>query len=430
MTNKIRSHPPASSLRRSTPVAPDAGALEFFARVAAAESFAAAARDLGQTRAAVSRRVALLEAELGVPLFARHTRAVGLTEAGRRLLARARAVLEAAEAARRTLRSRSSGLTGTLRITTVPVFGQAVLGPLLAAFQARHPELQVELRFTARRVDLLREDIDLAFRITDRPPEDCIAQPVLRFAVGAFAAPGLKPKLRRPEDWRAHAARCSARRPSRRRCTGGTRPPKSGSRSNCARRCRPTTSAPCMPRRGPAAASSSRPTLRWRTTGPRNAGSRAARLAAAHPRRRHRPGADLAAGRGARGCTRAGALRGRVAAALNRIPPFERGHANPGTLSGCPPSDSTIPTPVICRAPSCPGSRPWCQRRSCCSSTTRWPRSSGSSSRRSTRRRSRRCSPAMRCRTTPSRLPRPMPVTSSAASRRSSATAARSCSAN
>jgi DNA-binding transcriptional LysR family regulator len=60
--------------------------------------------------------------------------------------------------------------------------------------------LQVELRFTARRVDLLREDIDLAFRITDRPPEDCIAQPVLRFAVQAFAAPGFKPKLRHPED--------------------------------------------------------------------------------------------------------------------------------------------------------------------------------------------------------------------------------------
>lgn len=206
MTDRTRTTLRASSLGRGGPALPDAGALEFFARVAAAESFAAAARELGQTRAAVSRRVALLEAQLGVPLFARHTRAVGLTEAGRRLLARARFVLEAAEAARRTLRSRASGLAGTLRVTTVPVFGQAVLGPLLAAFQARHPELQVELRFTARRVDLLREDIDLAFRITDRPPEDCIAQPVLRFAVGAFASPGFRPKLRRPEDL-AHA-RC------------------------------------------------------------------------------------------------------------------------------------------------------------------------------------------------------------------------------
>ena len=206
MTNRSRTAARDSSIGRGQPAAPDAGALEFFARVAAADSFAAAARQLGQTRAAVSRRVALIEAELGVPLFARNTRAVGLTEAGRHLLARARVVLDAAEAARRTLRSRASGLAGTLRVTTVPVFGQTVLGPLLAAFQARHPELQVELRFTARRVDLLREDIDLAFRITDRPPEDCIAQPVLRFSVGAFAAPASGAALQRPED--LAGARC------------------------------------------------------------------------------------------------------------------------------------------------------------------------------------------------------------------------------
>ncbi len=189
-----------SSLVRADAGLPDAGALEFFARVAAAQSFAAAARELGQTRAAVSRRVAQIEAQLGVPLFARHTRAVGLTETGRRLLARARFVLESAEAARRALRSRTSGLAGTLRVTTAPVFGHTVLAPLLATFQARHPALQIELRFTLRRVDLLREDIDLAFRMTDRPPEDCIAQPVMRFAVGAYAAPDLKPRPRRPED--------------------------------------------------------------------------------------------------------------------------------------------------------------------------------------------------------------------------------------
>lgn len=200
MTNASGTQTRRSSLVRPGAALPDAGALEFFARVAGADSFAAAARELGQTRAAVSRRVSQIEAQIGVPLFVRHTRAVGLTEAGRRLLTRARFVLESAEAARRALRSRTSGLSGTLRVTTAPVFGHTVLGPLLAAFQARHPALQIELRFTLRRVDLLREDVDLAFRMTDRPPDDCIAQPVLRFAVGAYAAPDSKPKLRRPED--------------------------------------------------------------------------------------------------------------------------------------------------------------------------------------------------------------------------------------
>ncbi len=182
----------AASLSRRPPAGPDANALELFARIAAAGSFAQAARELGLTRAAVSRRVAAMEAEVGAPLFARSTRALGLTETGRRLAARARAVLDAAESARRGLRARSAGgeggLAGTLRVTAVPSFGQAVLAPLLAGFQAKHPELRIELRFTHRRVDLVRDDIDVAFRLTHRPPEDCVATPLMPFVVRAYAA--------------------------------------------------------------------------------------------------------------------------------------------------------------------------------------------------------------------------------------------------
>ena len=94
-------------------------------------------------------------------------------------------MLDAAEAARR-----GGGLAGTLRVTLVPSFGQAVLGPRLAQFQGLHPELRLELRFTHRRVDLVREDIDVAFRLTSRSPADCIAIPVLPFTVHAYAAAG------------------------------------------------------------------------------------------------------------------------------------------------------------------------------------------------------------------------------------------------
>jgi DNA-binding transcriptional LysR family regulator len=192
LTTKLRPAP-RSGLQRP-PQQPDANALELFARIVAAGSFAQAARELGITRAAVSRRVAHIEAQLGVPLFARSTRALGLSEAGRRLAPRARAVLEASESARRGLRARAAGdgalgLSGTLRITSVPVFGHALLGPLLARFQALHPALRIELRLSNRRVDLLREDIDLAFRLTDKPPPDCVAVPVLPFVVRAYAAP-------------------------------------------------------------------------------------------------------------------------------------------------------------------------------------------------------------------------------------------------
>ncbi|HSW08392.1 LysR family transcriptional regulator [Aquabacterium sp.] len=177
--------------RRSTLLALDANALELFARVVAAGSFAEAARRLGLTRAAVSRRIAAIEAQAGVALLARTTRSLGLTDAGRRLAGYARGVHDAADAARRSVRSGRGALEGRLRITAVPSFGRALLMPLLARFQARHPAVRFELLFTERPIDLLREGIDVAFRLTRKPPPDWLAQPVLSLRIGAYAAPGV-----------------------------------------------------------------------------------------------------------------------------------------------------------------------------------------------------------------------------------------------
>jgi DNA-binding transcriptional LysR family regulator len=172
----------------------DANALELFARVVAAGSFSRAARQLGLTRAAVSRRVAAMEQIAGQTLLARTTRSLGLTEAGRALAARAQVVHEAATAARMALRKEGDALQGRLRITSMRAFGTSVLLPLLAEFGRTHPGVAMELMFTERRVDLVREGVDVAFRITRKPPEDCVAQPVLRFSIGAYSsAPPLSP---------------------------------------------------------------------------------------------------------------------------------------------------------------------------------------------------------------------------------------------
>lgn len=186
------SPPPGVGRRRQTAAeaALDANALELFARIAQAGSFAQAARDLGLTRAAISRRIASIESAVGLALFARSTRSLGLTEAGRRLHARARAVRDAAESARLALRHTRDQLDGTLRISATSGFGRHVLAPLLARFQALHPAVRYELFFTDRRVDLLREGLDIAFRITDKPPEAWVAQPVLTFRVHAYGSPG------------------------------------------------------------------------------------------------------------------------------------------------------------------------------------------------------------------------------------------------
>lgn len=164
--------------------------MELFARIAQAGSFAQAARDLGLTRAAISRRIAAIEAAVGLSLFVRSTRSLALTDAGRRLHSRARAVREAAESARLALRHTRDQLDGTLRISATAGFGRQVLAPLLARFQLLHPAIRYELFFTDRRVDLLREGLDVAFRVTSTPPEACVAQPVLQFAVRAYQGEG------------------------------------------------------------------------------------------------------------------------------------------------------------------------------------------------------------------------------------------------
>lgn len=178
----------------------DADALELFARVARAGSFSLAAQQVGQTRAAVSRRIASMEQRTGQTLFLRTTRSLALTATGRRLLPHAIAVLDAAAQARGTLTSVRAGLAGSLRITSLPSFGTTVLPSLLLEFRELHPEVNYDLLLSDRRVDLLREGVDIAFRVTSKPPPDWVARPYLHFYVGAWCAPGQWEPLQHPDQ--------------------------------------------------------------------------------------------------------------------------------------------------------------------------------------------------------------------------------------
>lgn len=178
----------------------DADALELFARVARAGSFSLAAQQMGQTRAAVSRRIASMEQRTGQTLFLRTTRSLALTATGRRLLPHAIAVLDAAAQARGTLTSVRAGLAGSLRITSLPSFGTTVLPSLLLKFRELHPEVNYDLLLSDRRVDLLREGVDIAFRVTSKPPPDWVARPYLHFYVGAWCAPGQWEPLQHPDQ--------------------------------------------------------------------------------------------------------------------------------------------------------------------------------------------------------------------------------------
>lgn len=140
-------------------------AMRAAAEVAEQGGFAAAARALGLAPPSVSRLVSDLEADLGIRLFTRSTRAVAVTEEGEHYLARARDILAEIDAVHASVRERGERPSGRLRITSVMAFGQEVVAPLAAEFAARHPDVAVEIELSNRRVDLVQEHFDIGVRI-------------------------------------------------------------------------------------------------------------------------------------------------------------------------------------------------------------------------------------------------------------------------
>mgnify|MGYP001386884067 CR=1 FL=1 len=139
--------------------------LRAFVATAQTRSFTAAAAQLGVSNRLTSKYVAELELRLGVRLFQRTTRRLGLTPAGEDLLARAPALLDELDALISELAEGSQGFGGVIRVSAPVTFGEAYLAAMLARFAVRHPRLSFDLRLSDRYSDLAAEGIDLAFRI-------------------------------------------------------------------------------------------------------------------------------------------------------------------------------------------------------------------------------------------------------------------------
>lgn len=137
--------------------------------VARAGSFAAAARETDVDPSSISRQVAALESILGIRLFERTTRRLGLTEAGRLYLDRAAPALEALDEAADAARDVMSEPSGLLRVTTSVAFGERWLIPRIATFRAAFPRIDLDLILTDAVTDLAGEGVDLAIRLGARP---------------------------------------------------------------------------------------------------------------------------------------------------------------------------------------------------------------------------------------------------------------------
>ena len=144
--------------------------------VARRRSFAAAAAELAMSPSAVSHAVRVVEERLGEPLFARTTRSVSLTEAGRRFLLAVAPALDDIGKAAEALRADRGEVTGVLRISASRVAQDMALTPILARLAALHPRLTVEARADDGFVDIVAEGCDAGVRLGASLQQDMVAQ--------------------------------------------------------------------------------------------------------------------------------------------------------------------------------------------------------------------------------------------------------------
>jgi len=139
--------------------------MQLFVRVVETGSFSKAALDLGVTQPTATKHVAALEAHLGSRLLHRSTRGVTPTEIGTLYYERCKSIHRELEAADNLAGLLQSRVQGSLSINTSVAFGRRVLTPLVMRFMQLHPQLQIELSFDDRYVNLVEQGVDLAIRM-------------------------------------------------------------------------------------------------------------------------------------------------------------------------------------------------------------------------------------------------------------------------
>lgn len=163
--------------------------LRIFVKVIEAGSFTSAADRLNTPRSHVSRVIAQLEAELGVLLLERTTRARSITEAGREVYERALGILGAVDDTVRATQRVHEAPRGLLRMTCGVEFGMVMLGSWIEDYLAHHPRVTVEAEYTSRELDLVHEGFDLTIRSGPLPDSRLVARALGHFDYGLFASP-------------------------------------------------------------------------------------------------------------------------------------------------------------------------------------------------------------------------------------------------
>ena len=149
--------------------------LESFVAVATKGSLTAAAGAEGVAPAVIGRRIDALEERLGVRLLLRTTRRITLTHEGSAFLEDCQRILADITNAEASVSAGGIKASGALRITAPAGFGRRHVAPLMPAFLARHPDVQLSLNLSDRVVDIAREGVDCAVRVGDMPDSSLVS---------------------------------------------------------------------------------------------------------------------------------------------------------------------------------------------------------------------------------------------------------------
>jgi LysR family transcriptional activator of dmlA len=181
--------------------------LGFFSTLASAGSLSAAAREMGVTTAAVSKRLAQMEARLGIPLVIRTTRRMSLTPEGELYLEHARRILSEIEDMAELLGLSKAIPKGLLRVNATLGFGRSHVAPLISRFVRKYPEVEVQLQLSVNPPPLTDDAFDVCIRFGAPPDTRVIARHIapnrrLLCASPAYLAKRGTPKV--PNDLAQH----------------------------------------------------------------------------------------------------------------------------------------------------------------------------------------------------------------------------------
>jgi DNA-binding transcriptional LysR family regulator len=179
-----------------------------FVAVAETRSFAGAARQLRSSHPTVGRRIAELEGQLGIPLFARSNEGLSLTSQGRKFREHVDAMAAAALRAEAAVSATGADARGVVKLSIGPTLASHWLMPRLGPFLRAHDHIQLEIITHPYPASVRRREADVVLRPFDSGEENLIGRKVGRLGTGFYASrdyAARRPLPERRDEWKGHS---------------------------------------------------------------------------------------------------------------------------------------------------------------------------------------------------------------------------------